>query len=176
MIAKIKEGNNNLKNEEVEKLIQFPGLNIHHIDKETKKTVLSVSNKFEYEHEHHTAKKLTSHNYHILFTPKGYFKRSEKKHDIFLIKQHLILEADLKCIFSKNPDTIDNRIKEGSEQASRIVLDIHSDIEKMTLIDGLRLGCQRNDFLKQILLFYRSRFFILQKDQILGKNIFNILK
>lgn len=161
---------------DIRKLLHFPGLIIHHTDKDTKKSVLASCKVLEYGHEQHTSKKLNTQDYHVLFTPKGYFKRSEKKHDVFLIKRHLILEADLKCIYSKNPDTISNRIKEGSDQASRVVLDIHSDIEKIALIDGIRSGCIRNDFLQQILLFYRSKFFMLNKDQILGRNILNIIK
>lgn len=160
----------------IEKLLRYKGLYIHHIDKKTKKIILSDSKEFQYPHEHHTSKKLAAADYNVLFTPKGYFKRQEKKHDIFLIKWHLMLAADLKCIYTTNPDTIDKRIKEGSDQAERIVLDIHSNIEKMRLIDGLRLGCQRNELLTQILLFYKSQFLVLNREQIIGKNIFKVLK
>lgn len=89
---------------------------------------------------------------------------------------HIFLEADLKCITTSNPDTIGKRIKEGSEQATRIVLDITSAIRKKELIIGLKTGCGRNDLLKEILLFYNSSFYCLPKTLILSKNIFSVIK
>jgi hypothetical protein len=86
------------------------------------------------------------------------------------------LEADLKCIASINPDTIGKRIKEGSEQAKTIVLDIHSSMTKRDIIVGLKTGCTKNDFIKEILLFYNSQFYRLQKNQIMGRTIFDIMK
>lgn len=114
-------------------------------------------------------------DYHVVFAPKAMFLRNEKKFDIFLIKESSIFKADLKSISSKNPDTIANRIKGGSEQASRLVIDITSDIEKNDLIDGLRSGVERNDLIKEIMLLYKSKFYRLPKDLILSKKIYNIL-
>ena len=94
----------------------------------------------------------------------------------FLIKKIVILKADLKSITSKNPDTISKRIRGGSEQASRLVVQINSDIEVKNLIDGLRGGVLRHDLIKEILLFYKSRFYRLPKSLIVSKEIFKVLK
>ena len=104
------------------------------------------------------------------------FKRDQKRFDVYLLRDTIILEADLKCIFSTNPDTIGNRIVNGSDQASRVVLDIRSGVQFRDLIDGLRSGTARNNLIKEILLFYRNRLYILPKNLILSNKIFDILK
>jgi hypothetical protein len=175
MIQKIRIGNKDFKIENIAGLLKFDGLVIHHRDKNTKRLIVAECRTFEYAHEQHTAKKITSVDYDVLFVPKGYFKREEKKYDVFLLRNHIILEADLKCIASINPDTIGKRIKEGSEQAKTIILDIHSAINKRDIIIGLKTGCTKNDFIKEILLFYNSRFYRLRKSQIMGKAIFDII-
>src|ERR1700754_4625211 len=109
----------------------------HYYDKKTGRKVLSESGIIEYVHELETAIKLTKANYDVIFTPKGFFNRTEKKFDIFILRDHILLKADLKEIFSINPLTIAKRIKEGCDQAPRVVLDIKSDIHKLDLIDGL---------------------------------------
>jgi hypothetical protein len=104
------------------------------------------------------------------------FTREQKKFDIFLLKDSVILKADLKSITSKNPDTIAKRIIGGSDQASRVVIHINSDIERKDLIDGLRSGVERNGLIKEILLFYKGKYYRLPKNLILSREIFRILK
>lgn len=60
--------------------------------------------------------------------PKSFFLNLGKRFDVFLCKENVMLQADLKSLTTKNPDTIAKRIKEGSDQANSIVLDINSDI------------------------------------------------
>ena len=174
LIEAIKSGSKEEKIEKIKELLEYEPLINHHCEKEFR--ILAECDQLEYPHELHTCKKLLKEGYHVIFVPKGYFKRDEKKFDIFLFKRHLLFEADLKCITSNNPDTIAKRIKDGSQQAHRLVLDIHSIINKNTLIDGLQSGCKRNNDLFEIMLFYNSAFYRLPKAQILGKNIFKVIK
>ena len=177
-VQRIKEGNKDVKIELINRIFSLDGLIIHHKDKKTKRIIASDCSGFEYAHEFHTSKKLTAVHYNVLFVPKGYFKRSDKKFDVFLLflsKDHLFFESELKCLHTKKPDTMGNRIKEGSSQTSKLILDIHAEINKMDLIDGLRLGCQRNELIKQIMLFYKSQFYLLDKNKILSKNIYRTL-
>jgi hypothetical protein len=176
IVQKIKAGNKEVKIEEIRKLLSFPGLITHHKSKITGRIILSDCHSFEYPHEHHTSKKLTEVNYDVIFVPKGYFKRSEKKFDVFLSRGHVLLETELKCITSNNPDTIAKKIVYGSQQSLRLVIDIHSQIQKRSLIEGLRTGCVKNSIVREILVFYNSRFFCLPKPVILSKKIFDILK
>ena len=115
-------------------------------------------------------------NYDVIFAPKGLFKPSDKKFDIFLLKEHILLKADLKMIMSKNPDTIAKRIKGGCDQAPRVVVDIRSDITVKDLIDGLRSASFKNSILAEILLFYRNTFYVLTKELVLSKRINKIIK
>jgi len=174
LIESIKEASKEDKIERIQDLLEYEALYNHHSTKEHK--VLAECNELEYAHEFHTCKKLLKEGYHVVFVPKGYFNRFQKRFDIFLFKGHLLFEADLKCLNTVNPDTIAARIKEGSEQANRLVLDIHSNINKKTLIDGLRSGCERNDGLIEIMIFYNGAFYRLPKTQVIGKNIFAIIK
>ena len=119
---------------------------------------------------------LKASNYDVLLLPKGYFKPYEKKFDVFLLRDNILLECDLKTITSHNPDTIGNRIKEGSDQAPRIVLDITSKISKNDLIVALKTGSVKNEALAEVMLFYNSNFYRLKKDLILSKKIFDTLK
>jgi|GEM_PF-1455713 len=176
LIEKIKQGNKSIRIIEIRKLLCFRGLINHYKDKNTGRCLLAACKEFAYPHEFHTAKKLTGVNYDVVLVPDGYFKRHEKKFDVFLTRDHIFLESDLKCITTKNPDTIGKRIKEGSEQSSRIVLDITSNISKKELIVGLKTGCERNAAVKEILLFYKTGFYCLAKTQVLSKKIFNVLK
>lgn len=145
-------------------------------DKKTGNLIRAESDYIEHEHELITAKALTQVGYDVLFAPKGMFNRSDKKFDVFLIRDHVILKADLKSISSKNPDTIGKRIKGGSDQASRVVVDIVSDIEHHVLIDGLRQGVMSNKLIKEVLLFYRNKFYRLSKQEIVSKRIYHFLK
>jgi hypothetical protein len=104
------------------------------------------------------------------------FRRGTKKFDIYLIKDTVILEADLKYLSTKNPLTIAARIKEGSEQAARLVIEIASDIHYKLLIQGLRSGIYKNISLKEILLIYKRQFYRLPRNLIMSKRIFDILK
>jgi hypothetical protein len=136
----------------------------------------SISTAFEYNHEYETALKLVAHGFDVIFMPKGYFADGGKRFDVFVCRGHLCLEYDLKSITSKNPDTIKDRIRAGSYQSNRLVIDIKSNIDRMDLIDGLRMGCERNDRIFSMLLFYKSKLYELYKPQILGKNIYNLIK
>jgi len=167
---------NKLKRNKIDKLLASKEWHQHYIDNTTGKRVLSESGYIEHSHELKTAISLADKGYDILFAPKGMFHRTEKKFDIFIISNHIILKADLKCISSKNPGTIANRIKGGAEQASRVVIEIASDIEKKELIAGLRSGIYKNKLLKEIFLFYNKHFYILPKNLILSKRVYNILK
>lgn len=171
----IKKGNKATKENEIRKLLSIEGLKVHHIDKTTKRRVKAECDRFEYPHEYHTAKKLTAVDYDVILVPPGYFKRHEKGFDVFILRDHILLEAELKCITSINKDTIGNRIKAGSEQSNRIVVDITSTIPRNALIEGLKTGCERNDSLCEILLFYNSRFYCLPKTLILSKRIFKTI-
>jgi hypothetical protein len=176
VVENIKHGNKHSKEKDIKKLLSMEGLLNHHTDKETRRIVMASCEKFEFDHEHHTAKKLASVNYDVVLVPKGYFRRDNKKFDVFLCRGHIFLESDLKCINTSNPDTVADRIIEGSEQSSRIVMDVVSKISKNNLIDGLRSGSVRNDELLEIMLFYGSGFYCLPKTQILSKNIFKVIK
>jgi hypothetical protein len=80
----------------------------HHRDSKTGRRVLSHAKELEHPHEKTTAVLLTQVNYDVIFVPKAMFKHSEKRYDVLLLRDTVILKADLKCIFSKNPNTIAN--------------------------------------------------------------------
>lgn len=174
LIEAIKDCNKSDKIKRIEQLMTYNPLINHYSTNGFH--ILAESDVLEYPHEVHTSKKLINEGYHVVFVPKGYFSRAEKKFDVFLFKKHIIFEADLKCITSDNPDTIGNRIKEGSEQAKRLVIDIHATIGKNKLIEGLRTGCARNENIVEILLFYNGRFYTLQKNQIMNNKIYDTIK
>jgi len=96
------ESSNESKFEWMVELFTCEGLECHFTDRKTNRSVFSVYEKFEYAHECATAKKLTAYDYDVLFLPKGYFKRNEKKFDVFLCRDHIMVESDLKCITSTN--------------------------------------------------------------------------
>ena len=166
---------NKVKRNRIEKLMEAEDWIEHYYDRSTGRRVLAES-RIEYKHELNTAIALAQIDYHVVFAPKGMFKWNEKKFDVFLIKEHVILKADLKSILSKNPDTIAKRIKGGSEQASRVVLDVLSDIEKKSLVDGLRSGIEKNKLIIEILLLYKGKFYKLPKTLIESKRIYEIIK
>ena len=176
LIEEIKLCGKALKAEKIIELLSMDCWITHYQHKKTRCVVLATSGEFEYPHEQHTCIKLTAADYNVIVVPKGFFKRTEKKFDVFLCRGHIFLESDLKCITTTNADTIGKRIKEGSEQSSRLVLDITSSITKNNLIDGLRLRCQRNDMLKEIMLFYNSHFYRLFTTQVINNTIYNIIK
>ncbi|HEX9512256.1 MAG TPA: hypothetical protein VF939_17310 [Puia sp.] len=167
--------NARIRRNEIQKLLAADWFE-HYRDKKTGRRVLSESKFIEHDHERRTAICLAQMNYDVIFAPGGMFKRGKKKFDIYLLRDTVILEADLKCISSKNPLTIAYRIKEGSEQASRVVIDITSDIDKKTLIQGLRSGIYKNNLLSEILLFYKKRFYRLPKTLIQGQRIYEVIK
>jgi hypothetical protein len=168
----------NVKNRklEVQKILSLPHWHEHYKDKKTGRRVLSELSRIEHEHECRTAISLAQMNYDIVFAPGGMFQRGAKKFDIYLLKDSIILEADLKCISSQSPLTIAYRIREGSEQASRVVVHITSDLDGKILIQGLRSASYRNRLLKEILLIYKRKFYRLPKTLIMSKRIFDILK
>ena len=123
-----------------------------------------------------TAICLAQMNYDVVFAPSGVFSRGTKQFDVYLLRDSIVLEADLKCVSSKNPLTIASRIEEGSEQAARVVIEIASDIESKMLIQGLRSGIYKNDLIREILLIYKRKLYRLPKSLIMSKRIFDILK
>jgi adenine-specific DNA methylase len=165
-----------LKKAKVEKLLTSVDWHEHYTSKISGNRVLAESDYMEHGHELKTASSLADKGYDILFAPKGMFQRTDKKFDIFIIKDHVLLKADLKSITSKNPDTIAKRILGGSDQASRIVIEICSDIEKKYLIDGLRSGVENNRLIKEIFLFYKNQFYKLPKELIKSRRIFDVIK
>ena len=138
--------------------------------------MLAEFKKFDHDHEKKTACKMAEHGYNVLFVPKSFFPNLGKRFDVFLCKENVMLQADLKSLTTKNPDTIAKRIKEGSDQANRIVLDINSDINTNDLITGLRSGCARNDKLIEIILLFKSRCYFLLKEKVMSNRIFNEFK
>jgi hypothetical protein len=118
-----KGANVRARKNEIQRILAAADWYVHYTDKKTGRRVLSESILIEHEHERRTAIALAQMNYDVVFAPAGIFQRGGKKFDIYLLKDTIILEADLKCISSKNPLTITYRIKEGAEQASRVVLD-----------------------------------------------------
>ena len=142
---------------------------VHYFDKDTGKRVLAEC-ELDYEHERSTAVFLAQMGYDVVFAPKGMFGREDKKFDVFLIRDTNIIQADLKCITSKNPDTIAIRIKGGSEQAPRIVINIVSNVGRKDLINGLRSGVIRNKLIKEILLIYKGKLYKLPTAVILKKD------
>lgn len=147
-----------------------------HTDRESECSVYTEKEDMDHAHEISTAKALAAMDYDVLFAPAGMFARDEKRFDVFLIRGHVILKADLKSLTTKNPDTIAQRIRGGCEQANRLVIDIVSDIEAKKLVDGLRSGVTGQSNLKEILLFYRNRFLRLTKQDIQAKSIYKLLQ
>lgn len=137
--------------------------------------VYAENENLEHDHELKTAKALAERGYHVLFAPKAMFRREDKKFDVFLIRGHIMLRADLKNIISKNPETIANRIAEGGQQASRVVVFIQSDLKRKALVNGLRDGIERSYSLKEIYLFYKNRFFQLNRKDINSNKIYKLL-
>ena len=168
--------NGKIKKIQIKKILNAADWYEHYRDKETGRRVLSESEFIEHEHEKLTAIRLAQMNYDVVFAPKGIFKRSQKKFDVYLFRDTVILEADLKYIVSKNPDTISRRIKDGCDQASRIVIDINSVVDKKDLIQGLKSGVYKNNLVKEILLFYKNKFYRLPKSLIESKRLYEIIK
>lgn len=169
--------NKKTRKEQMNKIWSCCDWYVHHTDKRTGRGVYSeTSFSIEYKHELHTAIYLTEVGYDVLFAPKGMFAISDKKFDVFLIKDTIMLKADLKAITSNLPNTVANRIIGGSEQASRVVVHILSDISSKVLINALRTGCYRNKKIIEILLIYKNSFYKLRKGLIINKLIFTIIK
>lgn len=165
-----------IKRAEIKRLLSAKDLVEITYCRRTGRRVLCESDYIEHAHEKKTVNLLAEFDYDVIFAPKAMFKRDEKRFDVFLIRDTVILKADLKAITSKNADTIAKRIVGGSDQASRVVIDICSDIDKNTLIDGLRSGVERNNLIVEILLIYKNRFYRLPKSLILSKRIYEVLK
>jgi hypothetical protein len=161
---------------EIQRILKLTDWCVHYTDKKTGRRVLSELNGIEHDHERRTAINLARMNYDVVFVPNVMFKRSQKKFDVYLLRDTVILEADMKSVISTNPDTIGNRIIDGSNQASRVVLDVQSAIPAMDLIDGLRSGTGKNDLIKEVLMFYRNKFYVLPVNLIWSKRIFEIIK
>lgn len=164
------------RKKKIEKLMTAFAWHEHYRDKSTGRRVLSESNKMQFVHELTTAKLLCQNDFDVIFTPKGMFTRKDKKFDILLITDTHIFKADLKCITSKNPDTIAKGIKHGSEQASRLVIHINSDIHKRDLLSALRSGVKSSSLIDEILLFYRGKLHRLRKSKIMSEDMYNLLK
>lgn len=170
-----KAANARERKDQIKRILKAKDWVEHYKDKSTGRRVLSESSVIEYDHEKRTAICLTQVNYDVVFAPKGIFRRDDKKFDVYLLNDNTILEADLKCISSKQSFAISNRIIAGSNQAPRVVLDIRSNISSKDLIDGLRSGTGRNNLIKEVLLFYKGKFFRLPRNLIWSKKIFQVL-
>jgi hypothetical protein len=166
----------NVKAKEIKKLLNNQDFHILHIDKITNRKVIAEFKEFEFKHEETTAIKLCSIGFDVIFAPKGMFGRKDKKFDVFLAKDYILLKADLKSISSSNPDTIANRIGSGSMQANRIVLDVQSKILPNKLIDGLKSGLKKTKGLVEIILFYRGGYYRLPVSIIESNKLFDIIK
>lgn len=163
--------------EQLEKIFASCDWYVHHTDKRTGRSVYSEStSSIGHKHELHMAVFLTQVGYDVLFAPKGMFSAQSRKFDVFLIKGTIMLKADLKCITSKHPDTIAERIKYGSTQASRVVLHVLSDTKPNKLVDALRSGCYKSSNLVEIFLVYKNCFYKLPKNLITSKRILEIIK
>lgn len=147
----------------------------HYRDKLTGRRVLAEG-KIEHEHEMETAVFLAQRDYDVVFAPTGMFKRNEKKFDVFLLRDTIIIEADMKNVSTKNPHNIARRIKEGSEQASRVIVNITSNVKKKILIDGLRKGVQGNKLIEEIILIYKRRMYRLSVSAIESPLAFEVIK
>jgi hypothetical protein len=97
------------KKEQIKKLLSAKDWYEIHKEAKTGRRVLSSSAVMEHEHEKVTAIILTRMNYDVIFVPTAMFNRAEKRYDVLLLRDTIILKADLKCIHSKNPDTIGKR-------------------------------------------------------------------
>ena len=129
------------------------------------------------DHELSTAKKLTEVSFDVIFAPKGMFKRGQKRFDIYAVhKDGNLIKADLKANFEPTKNSIFNSIKSGGKQAGHIVLEIKSAIQIEDLISGLKEGCRDEKNVKTIMLFYKKRFFNLDRNTILSKRIYKLLK
>lgn len=164
-----------VKKKQVQKIVSSKEWFEHYYNRKNGRRVLSALATIDYAHELATAIKLTEVDYDVVFTPKGMFSRSEKKFDVLLLRDSILLKADLKTISSRNPLSIAKRIIEGGEQAPRVVLDIKSDVSSRILIQALRSSNYKNDLIKEIFLFYRSKFYVLPKNLILSNQIFKVL-
>jgi hypothetical protein len=160
----------------IQRILNLLDWNEHYRDKRTGRRVLSELPQFKYINELRTATILAQMNYDIVFAPAAMFQRDGKKFDIYLLRDTILLEADLKYISSQNPLTIANRIIGGAEQAPRVVLDISSPIDIKILIEGLRSGIYKSNLIREILLIYKKKLYRLPKNLISGKRIFDILK
>jgi len=166
-----------IKKEQIEKIWACCDWYVHYTDKKTGKCVYSeTSHSIEYKHELHTAICLAQAGYDVLFAPVGMFQPNARKFDVFLIRETTVLKADFKFITSTNPDSIAERIRYGSTQASRVVLHIACNITPKVLIDALRSGCYKNSMLREIILIYRNSFYKLPKNLITSKRILEIIK
>ncbi len=164
-----------VKREIIEKILNDKGWFEHYRNIKTQRKVLSEGGTIEYAHELETAIKLASEDYDVLFVPKGMFARHEKKFDVFLLRDHILLRADLKTVISSSPLTIADRLVDGSRQSSRVVLDLRSNISSKVLIQSLRSSCHGNKLLKEVFLFYKGKFYGLSTNLIISRSIFQII-
>lgn len=148
----------------------------HYESKQTGCVVLNESAEMEFPHELVTAQLLADEGYNVLFAPKELFGIDQKKFDVFLIKDHLFLKGELKCISSKRSKTISNRIMEGAEQAERVIVDMRGDIAKKTLINALRRSARKANLLTEIWLFYKNSFYTLPRKMINSRKISKLIQ
>ena len=163
------------KRAQIRRILEEYDWMVHYEDKVTGRRVLAEG-KIEHEHEKDTAVFLAQMDYDVVFAPAGMFIKREKRFDVFLIRNTSILKADIKTIYTKSPNNIGKRIKEGSEQASRVIINIASNVKKRILIDGLRRGVQRNKLIEEIILIYKGRLYRLSTSVIQGPLVFEIIK
>ena len=87
------------KRKEVARIVGLADWFEHFKDKTTGRRVLSESPRIEHEHERNTAINLAQMNYDVVFAPAGLF-------DVYLLRDTIVLEADLKCIYTLSPSAI----------------------------------------------------------------------
>ena len=107
----------------IQKILNLWDWHEHYKDRNTGRRVLSELPKLRYANELRSARMLAQMDYDVVFAPAAMFKRESKKFDIYLLRDTIMLEADLKFLSSESPLTIANRIRDGAEQAPRVVLD-----------------------------------------------------
>ena len=90
------------KRNEIQRILSAGDWYVHYTDKNTGRRVLSESIRIEYDHERRTAINLAQMNYDVVFAPNGIFNRNQKKFDVYLLRDTIILEADMKSVTSRH--------------------------------------------------------------------------
>jgi hypothetical protein len=160
----------------IEKLLSDKDLIVQFTNAETGKQIFKHEYTKVLKHEYETAKKLTDFGFNIVFVPKTMFKKKDKKYDIFALTEKTLTKADLKANFTPTSNAVYNSIVSGNKQAKHIVLDIKSLISTDELIQGLRDGIADSKGIQSIKLFYKKKYYELDRNLIFSKRIYSIFK